>query len=209
MPSKKKPFQAADLSEDPFNRALAESQKRLEESTATTATEEPPPTAAPKRTASPRPPQKAPAAAPVRETPEVVELESRRAQPSKVAERPAKAPAPPAASSKPTKQPEKPPVASRPRLPAKRIEYERDDYDQVEDFLRALSRRSGSRLSFNILGRSLVRIAMRAESEIFAAIDRHGVEDRPSNNDAGALATYEDSWTELLDIALRQSPRAR
>ena len=198
----RKPFETEDLSADPMSRLLAESKKRLEEG------QEPEAPASARRETAPKPRRtKAPSQPPPRpaEQPaDVVELRDGR-QPAPPATRPS-APRPEASAGKGA---EKPTKAPRGRLPAKRIEYDREDYDRVEDFLRALSRRSGSRLSFNILGRSLVRIAMRAEAEIFSAIDRQGVGERPSNNDAGALANYEDEWTELLDVALRQSPRSR
>ena len=201
MASKKKAFE--DLSQDPFTRALAESNARLEQ-TSEPATEAPkapsPPRTAPAK--SKQPPKPVRSSATSRSTPEIVELGARqRDELAKTQEAPVQT------STRGAKAETK--KAPRQRLPAKRIEYDREDYNQVEDFLRALSRRSGSRLSFNILGRSLVNIAMRAEAEVFAAIDRHGVGERPSNSDAGALAAYEDEWTELLDIALRQSPRAR
>lgn len=156
------------------------------------------PKPAPKREAPPKPEATAPVKAPEK----VVELQVKKAVSiPETKKRTVKSPQPMKKKADVQAEP-----GRRRRLPASRVEYERKEQEAVEDFLHRLSRKSGSKFSYNILGRCLVRIAMAAEREIHDELERAAPRPRPANKDAIGLGEYEDEWERVLQRALLRSP---
>ena len=89
------------------------------------------------------------------------------------------------------------------RLPAIRIECMPEEFADFEALVFNLGRAAGHKLSNNILGRALVRLALEAEEEIRKAVEKHPPRSRPANGDAEELARHEDEWQRAVAEAMR------
>ena len=72
-----------------------------------------------------------------------------------------------------------------------------------------LGRAAGHKLSNNIIGRALVRIALEQEDEIRKAVEKSPPRARPANGNAEELALHEDEWQQAIREALRAIPNRR
>ena len=90
------------------------------------------------------------------------------------------------------------------RKPELHIAYPEDEIADVEDFIRNLESASRTKLSQNILGRALFRLAMEAEEEIREAIKKNPPRRRPANNDLEGIALFEDEWQSVVREGLRR-----
>lgn len=95
------------------------------------------------------------------------------------------------------------------RLPAIRVECEPDEFADYQAMVFNLGRAAGHKLSHNILGRALVRIALELEDEIRKAAEKHPPRPRPANGDSEELALHEDEWEQAVREAMRTLPNKR
>ncbi len=91
----------------------------------------------------------------------------------------------------------------RPRLKAIRVECLDDEFADVEQLVFNLGRVAGHKLSNNILGRALFRLALDAEAEIRKAVEKNPPRPRPANGDSADLARHEDEWQQVIAEAMR------
>jgi len=89
------------------------------------------------------------------------------------------------------------------RLPAVRIECLPDEFAEVEQLVFNLGRTAGHKLSINIIGRALLRLALEAEDEIRRAVERNPPRRRPANGDSEEMARHEDEWQQVVAEAMR------
>ena len=89
------------------------------------------------------------------------------------------------------------------RLPAIRVECMPEEFAEFEALVFNLGRAAGHKLSNNILGRALVRLALEAEEEIRKAVEKHPPRSRPANGNAEELARHEDEWQRVVAEAMR------
>jgi len=212
----KKKFERT-VTESPLSRALAENEERLRQVAAETSQPASPALAVVKEPKAQQEPKKPPvptrASRPAktdlreqtaeRERSEAVRRKAEEAAKRRREREDAQA----AAEEEPEKSltPEPPP---RGRKRARHLELEDDEFDQVDDFIRALKRPSGGKVSFNVLGRALLRIAMRAEDQLFDELRKNPPGRKPANDKPDELSLYEDDWERVLEMAIRQSPAA-
>ena len=95
------------------------------------------------------------------------------------------------------------------RLPAIRIECIDDEFADFNAMVFGLGRAAGHKLSNNIIGRALVRIALEQEDEIRKAVEKNPPRARPANGNAEELALHEDEWQQAIREALRAIPNRR
>ncbi len=127
-----------------------------------------------------------------------------------------KAEAPLAKASAAKRAPKKEAAKSAPRstreggrLPAIRIECIDDEFADFNAMVFGLGRAAGHKLSNNIIGRALVRIALEQEDEIRKAVEKSPPRARPANGNAEELALHEDEWQQAIREALRAIPNRR
>lgn len=95
------------------------------------------------------------------------------------------------------------------RLPAIRVECMADEFQDFQAMVFALGRAAGHKLSNNIVGRALVRIALEQEDEIRKVVANNPPRPRPANGNAEELARHEDEWQQAIREALRSIPNRR
>lgn len=89
------------------------------------------------------------------------------------------------------------------RLPAVRVECLPDEFSDIEQLVFNLGRAAGYKVSNNIVGRALFRLALEAEDEIRKILEKRPPRPRPSNGDAEDLAKHEDEWQQVIAEAMR------
>lgn len=89
------------------------------------------------------------------------------------------------------------------RLPAVRVECLPEEFADIDALVFNLGRVAGHKLSNNILGRALFRLALEAEEEIRKAVERRPPRPRPANGNAEELARHEDEWQQVIAEAMR------
>lgn len=89
------------------------------------------------------------------------------------------------------------------RLPAVRVECLPEEFADVEQLVFNLGRAAGHKLSTNIVGRALLRLALEAEDEIRKAVERNPPRRRPANGDSEEMARHEDEWQQVIAEAMR------
>ena len=95
------------------------------------------------------------------------------------------------------------------RLPAIRVECEPDEFDDYQDMVHKLGRAAGHKLSQNILGRALVRIALELEADIRREAEKNPPRPRPANGNSEEMALHEDEWEQVVREAFRALPNRR
>ena len=89
------------------------------------------------------------------------------------------------------------------RLPAVRVECLPEEFADIDALVFNLGRVAGHKLSNNILGRALFRLALEAEEEIRKVVERRPPRPRPANGNAEELARHEDEWQQVIAEAMR------
>lgn len=79
---------------------------------------------------------------------------------------------------------------------------ERDDFDAL---VTNLAKRLGSRVKASHVLRACIRCLLRAEEHLLRRSEKVGKLFRPANNDALALAKFEDDLTDLIDAAFHDT----
>ena len=98
--------------------------------------------------------------------------------------------------------------APRGKAKLRRLQLTDKEEDQeVDDFVTRLQRLSGTKVSLNILLHAGIAAQIRNEEHIEAQIRKSPPPQQPSTSDSLKYAEFEDYWINIIDEALKKRPR--